>query len=295
MITDRPDDPLSELIRLVQPRQLNWKTGEQAGPWRLAYPANDGISFCLVVSGVVHVRIDAEELPPLETGEFLLLLRPPAWSLEHQDVDSSAAVVGGHFRLDPANADLLTSLAPSAVRISALDPASGRLRALVGLIGDEATAERPGRSLVIERLIEILFVEALRRDAGAASDERPGLLAGLNDRRVGAALRALHADVACPWTVAALAQAAGLSRSAFADRFASLTGVPPLTYVLRWRVALAKRDLARGGSSLAEIASACGYGSVSAFSTAFTRVAGQSPAAYARSIGERRAQSRAKD
>jgi len=280
---DRPSDPLSDLIQLVQPRQLNWKTGEQAGPWRLTYPANDGISFTLVVSGAVRVRLEGEEARRLEAGDFLLLLKPPDWSLEHEDVADAAGVVGGHFRLDPANAMLLTRLLPPRVNIKALDPASGRLRALVGLIGDESTSGRPGRSLVLERLIEVLFIEALRRDEdGAEADERPGLLAGLNDRRIGSALRALHANVAQGWTVATLAEAAGMSRSAFADRFSRLTGLPPLTYVLQWRMALAKRDLNTGGASLADIAVACGYGSVSAFSTAFTRVVGRSPSAYAK-------------
>jgi AraC-like DNA-binding protein len=107
------------------------------------------------------------------------------------------------------------------------------------------------------------------------------LVAGLGNRHVAAALRAMHGDVRRCWTVAQLASVAGISRSVFADRFSRVVGMSPMHYLLHWRMALAKDALRAGTSPLAQVAFACGYQSVSAFSTAFSRIVGCSPAKYA--------------
>jgi AraC-like DNA-binding protein len=112
----------------------------------------------------------------------------------------------------------------------------------------------------------------------------PGLLSGLADPPVAAALGALHADPARSWTVASLAAAAHLSRSVFAERFSARVGRTPISYLLAWRMALAKDALARG-RTIDEVARTVGYGSASAFATAFRRFTGVAPGRYARSSG----------
>jgi AraC-like DNA-binding protein len=107
-----------------------------------------------------------------------------------------------------------------------------------------------------------------------------GFLCGLADEHVARALVAMHADIAHRWTVAELARVAGMSRSMFAERFSRIVGVPPMGYLLRWRIAIAKDMLRRNTERLAKIGERTGYGSVSAFSTAFTRIVGCSPSAY---------------
>jgi transcriptional regulator GlxA family with amidase domain len=157
-----------------------------------------------------------------------------------------------------------------------------RLSVLVRLVGEEASELRPGRELVLERLVEVLLIEALR-SATSSDEASPGLLRGLADPRLAPAIRQMHAQVARPWTVAQLAKPAGLSRSAFFERFTRTVGLPPMEYLLAWRMAVAKDLLRRHEVGLAEVAERVGYGSASTFSTAFSRHVGQPPSHYARS------------
>jgi AraC-like DNA-binding protein len=157
---------------------------------------------------------------------------------------------------------------------------AARLGTLVELVGDESVAARPGRDLVLTRLVELLLIEALRT---TPSDDAPaGLLRGLADDRIAPALRELHSQVARSWTVPQLARAAALSRSAVFDRFTRTVGLPPMEYLLAWRMALAKDLLREHRLALAEVAERVGYGSASSFSTAFRRYVGQPPSRFAR-------------
>jgi transcriptional regulator GlxA family with amidase domain len=136
---------------------------------------------------------------------------------------------------------------------------------------------------VLTRLVEVLLIEALRSLRG--DDAPPGLLRGLADARLAPVIQQMHGHVARAWTVAQLAKAASLSRSAFFERFTSTVGLPPMEYLLAWRMAVAK-DLLRRDASLgvAEVARRVGYGSASTFSTAFSRHVGQPPSRYARTV-----------
>jgi AraC-like DNA-binding protein len=129
--------------------------------------------------------------------------------------------------------------------------------------------------------VELLLIEALRSKPD--DDAPPGLLRGMADTRMAAAMRHIHGDPARSWTVAQLAKKVALSRSAFFERFTRAVGLPPMEYLLAWRMALAKDLLRREDSmGLAEVAERVGYGSASTFSTAFSRYVGQSPSRYAR-------------
>ena len=176
-------------------------------------------------------------------------------------------MLGGYFRFDRANAPLLVKLLPSIVHIRREEPEATRLRRIVELIGEEADAHRPGRALILERLVEVLLVEALRFRSASAAREEQGLLAGLSDSALARTLREIHVDVARRWTVEQFARTAGMSRAVFAERFARKVGMPPMHYLLEWRVALAKEMLRGERPSLAEVAEKIGYQSASAFST----------------------------
>jgi transcriptional regulator GlxA family with amidase domain len=132
----------------------------------------------------------------------------------------------------------------------------------------------------LERLLEVLLVEALR--SGTETSSAPGLSRGLGDERLAAALHALHARPEHPWTVLDLAAEAALSRSAFFARFNRIVGVPPMEYLLAWRMALAKQLLRNRELRIDQVAERVGYGSASTFSVAFSRHAGMPPARYAR-------------
>jgi transcriptional regulator GlxA family with amidase domain len=128
--------------------------------------------------------------------------------------------------------------------------------------------------------VEILLIEALRSVPG--ENARPGLLRGLADPRMAAALRKMHGDAERPWTVTDLAREAGMSRSAFFERFARTVGARPMEYLLTWRMAVAKDLLRTGGIALDEVARRVGYGSASTFSTAFSRSVGMPPGRFMR-------------
>jgi transcriptional regulator GlxA family with amidase domain len=149
----------------------------------------------------------------------------------------------------------------------------------VKLVGEESSEQRSGRYLVLTRLVEVLLVEALR--CVPPEEAPPGLLQGLADARLAIAIRHMHGNPARPWTVAQLAKKAALSRSSFFERFTRAVGVPPMEYLLAWRMAVAKDLLRRNELGVAEVAERVGYGSTSTFSTAFSRHVGRSPRRYA--------------
>lgn len=135
---------------------------------------------------------------------------------------------------------------------------------------------------MMERLLEVVLVEAVRHAITAPGELCQGLLAGLANPQIVAALKALHDDPGRSWSVARLAEAARMSRSVFAARFSAVIGISPIDYLLQWRMAIAQDMLRRGGTPLAEIAAACGYRSVSAFSVAFHRTVGCPPSRFAK-------------
>ena len=187
-------------------------------------------------------------------------------------------LLGGWFVFDSPDSALLVSLLPSLVHVRGIE----RLSVLVRLVGEEASERRSGRDLVLTRLVEVLLIEALRSTPG--EDAPPGLLRGLADAQLAPAIRQMHGQLARSWTVAQLAKTAALSRSAFFERFTRTVGLPPMEYLLAWRMAVAKDLLRRHDLGLAEVAERVGYGSASTFSTAFSRHVGQPPSRYARQL-----------
>jgi AraC-like DNA-binding protein len=267
------------------------------------YAAHEHPAFCLVLEGSCFLDADGIGVTELVEGDFALLAATPSFRLAsdlsltpklvaptHADTHHGTKIgpptmrmLGGYFCFDSANAELLVSLLPALVRVRPDEPGAARLRRIVELIAEETAEHRPARELVLERLIQVLLVEALRfRSTVGATDEQ-GLLAGLADPALARALRGVHEDVAKRWTVATLARLAGMSRAVFAERFTRTVGMPPMHYVLEWRIAVAKDLLRRERTPLAELAAQIGYQSASAFSTAFTRHTGCTPSAFARS------------
>jgi AraC-like DNA-binding protein len=142
----------------------------------------------------------------------------------------------------------------------------------------EANEKRVGADGILSKLGELMFAELVRRYVESLPEESRGWLGGLRDRSVGRALNLMHAEPSRGWTLNALAKEAGLSRSAFAERFAGYVGIPPMQYLQKWRLQIAASQLLAGGGGIATIAADVGYESEAAFSRAFKRVIGQSPA-----------------
>jgi len=294
-------DPLTEVIALLQPRAVFSKAISGAGRWGVRYADFGHPSFCAVLEGACRLVVDGERPATLQAGDFVLLPSTPGFTMSgfepvepiridpkvtpapteevrHGTVDGrpDVRILGGYFEFDSSNAALLVSLMPALVHVRGVE----RLSTLVHLVGDECAAHRSGRDLVLERLVEILLIEALR---SASRDEAPtGLLRGLADAQLAAAIRQMHAQLSRSLTVAQLAKTAALSRSAFFERFTRTVGVRPMEYLLGWRMAVARDLLRRPDVRIADVAERVGYSSASTFSTAFTRYTGQPPSHYAR-------------
>ena len=146
----------------------------------------------------------------------------------------------------------------------------------------ESTNRRPGGGAMLERLSEMMFIDAMRRHLAALPEESRGWLAGLRDRFVGPALTLLHAAPEAPWTVEELGSRVGLSRSALHERFASLIGIAPMQYLAHWRMQVGAALLRETTCTVATVAQQVGYESEAAFARAFKRLVGQPPAVWRR-------------
>ena len=295
------NDPLADVIALLRPRAVFSKGITGAGAWAVRYSDFGQPSFGVVLEGRCRLAVDGQEAVTLEAGDFVLLPATPGFTMagfepatpKVIDPKTAAAptdevrhgrrggrpdvrLLGGNFVFDSPDATLLVSLLPALVHVRGVE----RLAVLVRLVAEESAARRPGRELVLGRLVELLLVEALRSTPGEGAP--PGLLRGLADERIGQAMRQMHADPARSWTMDQLAKKAALSRSAFFARFARAVGLPPMEYLLGWRMAVAKDLLRRHDFGIDEVAKRVGYGSASTFSTAFSRHVGQPPSRYAR-------------
>lgn len=298
------NDPLSDIITLLRPRAIFSKGIHGAGSWGVRYANFGQPSFCAVLEGRCLLAVDGQDPATLEAGDFVLLPATPGFTMSsferveepqfikpkeapapigdirhgRQDGPPDVRLLGGYFIFDSPDTALLVSLLPALMHIRGVE----RLSVLVRLVAEETNVQRSGRDLVLTRLVDVLLVEALRATADTHSP--PGLLRGLADARIALAMQQMHGDIAKAWTVAQLAKEVALSRSAFFDRFTRTVGLPPMEYLLAWRMAVAKDLLLRQNIGIAEIAERVGYGSTSAFSTAFSRHAGIPPSQYVANI-----------
>jgi AraC-like DNA-binding protein len=131
---------------------------------------------------------------------------------------------------------------------------------------------------------ELMFIEVVRRHLEALPPEQSGWLAGLRDPFIGKALSLMHGSHARNWTIEDLAKEVGLSRSVLAERFATLVGLPPMSYLAKWRMQIAAGLLSGGGTNIATVAAETGYGSEAAFSRAFKKMVGVPPSAWRRRV-----------
>ena len=295
------NDPLSEVITLLQPRAVFSKRISGAGRGGVRYSDFGQPSFCAVLEGSCRLAVDGHQPLTIESGDFVLLPATPGFTMsgfepvKPERIDPKVTLMptgevrhgtrggrpdvrllGGYFVFDSPDAALLVPLLPAVIHVRGVE----RLSVLVRLVGEESSEQRSGRDLVLTRLVEVLLIEALRSTSGDAAP--PGLLRGLADARLAPAIRQMHGQLSRSWTMVELAKAAALSRSAFFDRFTRTVGLPPMEYLLAWRMAVARDLLRRRELGVAEVAERVGYGSASTFSTAFSRHVGQPPGRYAR-------------
>jgi AraC-like DNA-binding protein len=178
----------------------------------------------------------------------------------------------GYMACEPQLCRIFLGGLPPVLKVNIRNDASGQwlensIRYSVG----DADTSRPGGEAVLAKLSEVLFVETLRRYIALLPPEQTGWLAGIRDPEVGKALALLHRKPAHPWTIAALANEVGISRSVLAERFRRYLSETPIAYLTRWRLQLGAQMLKSTSSSVAEIAAEVGYESEPSFNRAFKR------------------------
>jgi AraC-like DNA-binding protein len=294
-------DPFAEVVALLQPSLPFSKVASGSGMWRVDRTGDGQPFFCVILEGSARLSTVGEKPIILEEGDFVLIPAADDFTMEsvgagdgnegnplaitrladetrHGDPDGppNMRTLIGRMAFGSPDAALLVALLPRFIHVRG----QKRLASIVQLIRGEAQDDRPARNMVLEHLLQVLLIEALRSAPDSAAS--PGLLRGLADGRLSTALRCMHELPNGNWTIEQLANEAGLSRSVFFDRFRREVGVSPMEYLLAWRMALAKSLLRQREGGIKEIAQRVGYGSASAFSVAFTRFVGMPPTRYAR-------------
>jgi len=300
-------DPLSDVLSLLKPRSYRFGGFEAGGGWSIRFGRHEGIKCYAIGAGQGWLVVEGVDAAPvrLQRGDcFLLPWGQPfrvASDLALAPVDAVTifptlrsggiallngggdfSVLGGHFILDGGHARVLLRSLPPIVHIRS-DTDRAALRWCMERLGQELRERQPGGFLVAQHLAYMMLIQALRLHLAEGPQAGVGWLFALADRRMGAAINAMHEDPAQRWTLQDLAARAGMSRSSFALRFKETTGEAPMEYLTRWRMLLAGDRLTNSGDPISAIALSLGYESESAFSTAFKRVMGCSPRQYGRS------------
>ncbi len=311
-------DPLSEVLRSVRLTGGVFLDARFTEPWcvtseitaqdcrpHLARPAQL-IGYHVVLAGKFLLFIGGKFLMEVSAGEIVLLPRneihvlASAPGLDPVDGQSliqtspgggiarvryggsgeETNIVCGFLGSDEMRNPLLSTL-PAALKLDIREGTKREwIEASVQYAASELVAGRLASSDLISRLSEVLLIEAVRHYAATLGPERLGWLKGLSDPHVGRALAMIHRDIGADFSTETLAKEAGLSRSGFMDRFTALVGMPPIRYLTVWRLETAKVRLRETRETISRLAHALGYESEEAFSRAFKREFGISPARW---------------
>src|SRR5579863_733314 len=287
---------------LIQDKQ----TEEKGPPADKKIAPTDLAHFAMLSRGNCWLSVGGIPEPiPLTGGDCILLAREtsivlrdsprtrPKWSFRGiaARANSNVAhcggggapttIVCGSFSFDRVSPRPITQLLPSFILIKADQAHTLALHNTMQALASEMAEQAPGSEVVATRLAEVLFIQALRAHIASGVEWRnKGWLRAIFDPQMGTALSAIHDRVDTPWTVESLAEAAGMSRSAFAARFKELLKQTPLEYVTEWRMRKAMQLLQQRDKKLIDVARSVGYESDAAFSKAFKRVVGANPGEY---------------
>ena len=313
-------DVLSEVLKTVKLDGAVFFHGEYSAPWCAREPDADTMAsylsagpkhviiFHLLAEGRAYARVERDGRPvSLVAGDIVTFPHGDAHLMGNgpavPPVDNAKQIqkvlaegrmlsqfggggeltklICGYMTCDPQLSRIFLTGLPSIVRINIRDSASGQwLEDTLRYSVEHSEASGPGGAAVVAKLSEALFVETLRRYISQLPRTQTGWLAGVRDQEVGKALALLHRQPARPWTIAALAQEVGVSRSVLAERFRHYLSDTPIGYLTRWRLNLAAQLLNSTSKSVAEVAGEVGYESEPSFNRAFKREFGLPPARF---------------
>lgn len=300
-------DVLTEVMSLLRTKGQLYGRLELTAPFGLHFPGNKGI--CLVVTrGSCLLTVDDDPPIPLVGGDFVFLPHPETYGLrsgpkervrpatdvvppeefrrtrliEYGGGGLPTSVVAGCFTFASPDSEMLVKHLPPVVHLPSTSHETPWFAATLQHLAAETSANQPGSAAIVDRLAEVLFVQAMRSQIrtmlGGGS---PSWLRAIADPQIGEALRLMHEEPGECWTVPKLAEGVFMSRSAFAERFRRLVGETPLHHLTQWRMVRAASMLREQRPvKLATVAEAVGYESESSFGKVFKRVMGASPGEY---------------
>ncbi|BBY62129.1 AraC family transcriptional regulator [Mycolicibacterium helvum] len=289
------EDALSEILHVVQLQGRSVARYASRAPFNIALPAGTRW-FHIVEQGPIRIQALGMPTQLLDAGDLVLCARGDGHHLQAgdpisartlRDTDSppNAALLSdaraprwltGTFTANDTIADPVFSVLPSAIVVSSQPHGQEWLPVTLQLLLVEVTSPSPGSSAMISRLLDLLFIHALR-EWSRQQPTNAGWLTAAMDPALSTVLTAIHRDLSYPWSVAQLATIANVSRTAMAQRFTRLLGRPPLTYIADRRLSHAAELLRTSTTPVAAIANQVGYSSEAAFSRAFRRRYGQPP------------------
>jgi AraC-like DNA-binding protein len=309
-------DPLSGLLDAQRARSAFLLRSVYDAPWALRIEDRCPVSVLTMLRGAAWISPDSGPPIRLEPGRIAVVRGPDAYTV-HDDPSTAPQIVihpgqicrtpdgdevsaaeffgvrrwgthqdgaaelfsGSYESASEVSRRLIGALPPVAV-VDGGSPASNLLIA-------ELDRDEPGQQAVLDRALDLVLVTALRDWFASSRSDPPRWYRARSDAVVGPALRLLHENPETPWTVADLASAVGVSRAALARRFTDLVGEPPMTYLTSWRLDLGADLLREPDATVVAVARKLGYSSAFAFSTAFKRARGVSPARYRETAGRR--------
>ena len=304
-------DVLADVLDSLKLRGRFFCRCELSAPWALGFGAGFFSHFHVITSGSCWLKLDDGSAPvAMEEGDLVLVMprgagyqlcddpRTPPIPLaqligtsqgglraviRHGAGGRETGLICGAFEFRGPRAEACLAVLPNWIRVSrSASRANEWLSATLHFLQSETRDPGIGSETIIARLIDVLFVEAIRAWLKDQPQGTAGWLGALRDPAIGAALGLIHKSPENPWTVAKLAAQVGMSRSPFAARFMALVGQSPMSYVKRWRLQLAAQLLQDRALSLSDIAERVGYESTAALSRVFKREFGVSPAQYRR-------------
>jgi AraC-like DNA-binding protein len=270
-------DPFDDLLRGVRADGAGLDRTELSPPWALRFDT-PALTLCAPLRGQAWISHPESARPrPVRVGETAIVRGPFALSDGPEPDDRTVLLVGTYDVLGEVSRRLLGVVPPVLVV-----PDGDGCESVRDYLDVQSGAPRPGQQVVQDRLLDWLLVCTLRGWFDRPEAAPPGWYRALGDDTIGPVLRAMHAAPHRPWTLAALAGEAGVSRTTLAKRFSALVGEPPLTYLTDWRMTLAADVLTASDATVAAVAHRVGYADAFGFSAAFKRFHGVSPSEYRR-------------
>ena len=313
-------DAFSEILSGVKLNGAVYFRAEFSAPWGFSTPSTEAMTatlapgavhlvlYHLVIEGGAVIELADGQLLELKAGDIVIFphghahhmssgkgaIRPfPNYGIStkinSRDLSPLQAGGGGeisrfvcgYMTCDPYVSRPILSGLPPVFKVNIRTDRSGQwLENSILHLVEEAASGRIGSDAMLAKLSEALFVDTLRRYVATLPEQETGWLSGARDPIVGKSLGLLHSRIAHPWTIAELADEAGISRSALVERFTRYLSEPPMTYLTRWRLQLAARSLENTSRGVADIAAEVGYESEAAFNRAFKREFGLPPGRY---------------